>query len=61
MSKQPIAPNVRESDPFGPCCADCLGLVYLAKIQSGPRIGVRATYRHVDSHPPCLTRKQAEA
>lgn len=53
--KGPIAPRVAGLKPgdLGPYCRDCLGPVYLVKIENGPRIGVRMTFRHVQQHPPC--------
>jgi hypothetical protein len=57
---RPIATDVVIDEDFGPSCAKCLrrgGLAFvtLEKIESGPRIGVRKTYRHVAAHPICLT------
>jgi hypothetical protein len=57
--KRPIATNVVMDETFGPSCAKCLrhgglALVTLEKIEAGPRIGIRETYRHVEAHPICL-------
>ena len=52
MSKPPIAENVAQG-AFGPECADCHGVVYADKIERGPRIGTRITYRHIEQRPWC--------
>ena len=55
MKKRPIAKRVAgEDDRFGPHCADCYGVVYIDRVEFGPRIGERITYRHVESSPRCL-------
>ena len=47
---RPLAPRVTDpNDPLGPACRDCGGDVYADKIERGPRIGVRITWRHVAS------------
>ena len=50
----PVADKVEKS-PWGAFCADrrCGGPLYLDRIQTGPRIGVRETWRHVTRHPAC--------
>lgn len=40
-------------DDYGARCHTCFGGMYVVKIQRGPRIGVRITYRHVERHPTC--------
>lgn len=53
MAKGPIAWDVKPDGFGGVMCAKGLCSVYVDKIERGPKIGVRITYRHVESHPPC--------
>jgi hypothetical protein len=53
--KGPVATDVvdRIADTMGPYCGKCFGALFIDKIERGPKIGVRITYRHVERHPPC--------
>lgn len=51
--KGPIATDVKPDGLGGYMCAKALCNIYVVKIEIGPRIGTRITWRHVDLHPPC--------
>ena len=40
-------------DEFGAMCQACFGTLYVVRIERGPRIGTRVTYRHVVRRPAC--------
>ena len=54
MTKGPVVSKVADNGSgLGPYCAACYGPIYLDKIEQGPKIGTRLTYRHVEPHPVC--------
>lgn len=54
MSKKgAIAHDVKPDGLGGMMCAKGHCLVYADKIEIGPRIGTRVTWRHMEQHPVC--------
>ena len=51
--KGPIATDVKPDGLGGYMCAKALCAIYADKIESGPKIGTRITWRHVEKHPMC--------
>lgn len=56
--KGPIAHSVREDAFGGYVCAKGFCAIYMDKIERGPRIGTRITWRHVERHPVCVYREE---
>lgn len=57
MSKGPIATDVKPDGFGGYMCAKAGCPIYVVKIERGPRIGTRITWRHVESNPVCVYRE----
>lgn len=57
-AKGPIATEVREDGFGGYMCAKGLCAIYADKIERGPKIGVRITWRHVERNPVCVYRER---